>query len=167
MVEIFIGLPRTGKTFRAVHYIKEHFLNSKHKDYKKHKYLYTNIGGFKFDRVNEILTFHPIINDDDAYIKIARELKWNDFYDCISESYNMAQNDCSDDEIIEYLKSKDYYPSLMVFDESYRYFTKKSDPVLVWFLAYHGHMGFDIIFITQIPYGRIAPSQKKKKFRIL
>jgi len=149
MIQIFTGLPRSGKTYFAVNYIIQFFLNYMSDTFSKHIYLYTNIGGFKFDIANETLLKHAVDIGDEVFIKEARQLNWLHFYEHISKAYEMAEADKDDEEIITYLKYHNYYPALMIIDECYRYFTKKSDPILVWFLAYHGHLGFDIILILQ------------------
>ncbi|MBA3025736.1 MAG: hypothetical protein FP820_04915 [Sulfurimonas sp.] len=150
MIQIFTGLPRTGKTYRAVKYIYDSFVDSSSSDFKKFLHLHTNIGGFKIDELNEQLLVNPlVINDDEAHIKRVHKFDWDNIYKHILKAYDMSNNDKEDEELIKYLSYHSLSPALFVIDECYRYFTKKSDPVLVWWLAYHGHLGMDIILILQ------------------
>lgn len=150
MIQIITGLPRSGKTYRAVKYIYDFFVNHKAKDYSKYEYLYTNIGGFKFKEINEILLSHSVNKDDsESFIKETIPLKFEKIYEHLEKLYEMAEDEKEDEELIKYLQYHNLTPSLFIIDECYRYFSKRSDPVLVWWLAYHGHLGMDIILILQ------------------
>lgn len=151
MITILTGLPRSGKSYRAVWQIYETFIKSTSKDYKKHQYLYTNIGGFKHDVVNDILVKNPIITDDEIIVKESLYLDWDVFYSHLDKLFDMAQADKSDDELLRYARYHKLTPAMIVIDESYRYFTKRSDPVLVWLNGYHGHLGLDIVIIIHRP----------------
>jgi hypothetical protein len=156
-------LPRSGKSYRAVWYIFSNFLNPKSKDFNKHHYLYTNIGGFKHDHVNEIL------NDDNYSISVEGDeddlgrqessniikksiyLDWDVFYKHLSKLHEMAKADKSDEELLKYARYHKLTPALFVIDEAYRFYKKSSDPVLVWWHGYHGHLGHDILIIIHRP----------------
>lgn len=163
MISILTGLPRSGKSYRAVWQINETFINPKNKDYKKHHFLYTNIGGFKHDKVNDILddNDHRIIiegyEDEEGYhqpddiIKQSVVLDWEIFYAHLDKLYDMALADKPDEELLRYCRYHKLTPALFVIDEAYRFYTKRSDPVLVWWHGYHGHLGHDIIIIIHRP----------------
>lgn len=148
-MKIFTGKPRAGKSVRAVKYIRDSFITPTCKEYKKYHNLYTNIGGFKHDKVNEMLEEYPIEIEDEEelFIKKSHKLDWDKFYVHLQYLHKMAKEDKSDDELLEYCKKHNINNSMLIIDECYRYFKKTSDPVLVWLLAYHGHLGMDIILI--------------------
>lgn len=147
MISILTGLPRSGKSYRAVWYIDKHFIDPKSPDYSKHHFLYTNIGGFKHDVVNDLLAQNPI----DDVIKESIYLDWDAFYKHLSKLHEMAKADKSDEELLKYARYHKLTPALFVIDEAYRFYTKKSDPVLVWWHGYHGHLGHDILIIIHRP----------------
>jgi zona occludens toxin len=154
MITILTGLPRSGKSYRAVWQIYETFINPKSKDFKKHHFLYTNIGGFKHDVVNDMLLLNPIEGDvigSDEIIKESIYLDWNTFYPHICKLHEMAKADKTDDELLRYARYHKLTPAFIVIDEAYRFYTKKSDPVLVWLNGYHGHLGLDLLFIIHRP----------------
>lgn len=149
MIKYITGLPRSGKSYRAVHMIKNEYMNPKHKDFKKHRYLYTNIGGLKFDDITLDLETNPIDKEGETYTKKIVKMDWDRLYRHISKVYNMAEADQSDDDLVAYLEKHKLSPGLFIIDECYKYFKKMSDPILVWWLAYHGHLGHDIILMLQ------------------
>jgi zona occludens toxin len=176
MITIFSGLPRSGKSYRGVHYIYNNFMNVKSDSFLKHRYLYTNIGGFKHDFVNEILFEQNIIVTDqmkidfphldfgakcypkndpkinnEIFIKESIYLDWDVFYDHLLTLYDMALQDKPDEELLCYLTYHKLSPALFVIDEAYRYYDKKVDPALKWWHGYHGHLGHDIILIIHRP----------------
>ena len=153
MISILTGLPRSGKSYRAVWYIQKHFIDSKSKDYDKHTFLYSNIGGFKHDVVNDVLIQNPIDNgtDQEDTIKESIYLDWAWFYPHLQKLHEMAKADKPDEELLRYARYHKLTPALFVIDEAYRFYTKKSDPVLVWWHGYHGHLGHDILIIIHRP----------------
>lgn len=153
MISILTGLPRSGKSYRAVWYIQKHFIDPKSKDYDKHTFLYTNIGGFKHETVNDILIQNPIDNgtDQEDTIKESIYLDWAWFYPHLQKMHEMAKADKPDEELLRYARYHKLTPALFVIDEAYRFYTKASDPTLVWWHGYHGHLGHDILIIIHRP----------------
>ena len=162
MISIFTGLPRSGKSYRAVWYIQKNFIDPKSLDFPKHKYLYCNIGGFKHDLVNEQLQKNPLIMDDklkekyplildDMLVKESIYLDWEWFYKHLTKLHEMAMVDKPDEELQTYARYHKLTPAFFVIDEAYRYYTKKVDPVLKWWHGYHGHLGHDILIIIHLP----------------
>ena len=150
MIEFYTGLPRSGKSYRAVHYIKNNFMDHKNMEtYAKYKYLYTNIGGFKFDLVQMELESYPIDEGDDFYTKKVYPFDFEKLYHHLKKLYAMSLKEVPDDEMIAYCEKYNLTPAVFIIDESYKYFKKKSDEVLLWWLAYHGHLGHHIILIVQ------------------
>ncbi|MFA5215070.1 zonular occludens toxin domain-containing protein [Sulfuricurvum sp.] len=151
MITILTGLPRSGKSYRAVWQIQQTFIDPKSKDYAKHRYLYTNIGGFKHDVVNETLSQNPIVTDDDVIVKESIYLDWDVFYSHIEKLFMMALDDKPDEELLRYAAYHKLTPAYIVIDEAYRFYSKRSDPVLVWLNGYHGHLGLDLVIIIHRP----------------
>jgi len=153
MIKIYTGLPRSGKTYLAVKDINDEFIYKpeektffsflkKPKKEPKYKRLYTNIGGFKHDQINEVFEHYEI---DRKSIP----LKWDIFYNHLKKLRDLDEEEQGDESLIAYADKYNLYKSLIVIDEAHKFFDKKLDTVLVWFLGYHGHMGMDIILITQ------------------
>jgi len=147
MITFFTGKPRSGKSYRAVWYIQKNFIDPKSSTYSKHHYLYTNIGGFNHDHVNDLLSKNPLEIDDEQFVKESFAIDWKVLYSHFKKMYEMFQAEKPDEEILRYARYHKLTPALYVYDEAYKYYTKKSDPVLVFINAYHGHLGMDIIFI--------------------
>jgi len=150
MIEFLTGLPRSGKTYRAVYDIKNKFMNADHAEFNKHRYLYTNIGGLKFDDIQLHLECHPVETEDDIYTKKVYPLDWKKLKHHLDHMYKMSQEEKPDSEIIDYAIKYKLSPAKFVIDESYKYFKKKVyDDVLIWWMAYHGHLGHDLVLIVQ------------------
>ena len=156
MIRFYLGLPRSGKTYKVVSDIVEVFigdgffgggswfkrLSGSKKDIK-YKYLYTNVQGFKFDEINDYFDNHGI---DRRAVK----LDWEKFYHHLVTMHDMAKSDKSDEELVVYAQEHKIHNVLFVDDEAYMHFPDSTrDPVLTWFLGYHGHLGFDVWLITQ------------------
>ncbi len=165
MITFFTGLPRTGKSYRGVWYIQKNFIDPNSSNFNERQYCWTNIGGFKFDQINDSLLPFPLdpsksdyfkhnpelIKNDDNYTKETIYLDWKVFYPHIEKLHSMALEDKSDLDLLRYARYHKLSPALIVIDETYRFYTKKVDPVLVWLNGYHGHLGLDIIFIIHRP----------------
>jgi len=151
MITILTGLPRSGKSYRAVWLINKNFIDFTSKDYSKYHYLYTNIGGFKHDEVNQKLAENPLVFDDEVLQKQSFQLIWSSFYPHIFKMFEMSLDEKSDEEILRYAKYHKLTPALIVVDEAYRFYTKKTEPPLVWLNGYHGHLGLDIVLIIHRP----------------
>jgi hypothetical protein len=63
----------------------------------------------------------------------------------------MATADKPDLELLRYCRYHKLTPAIFVIDEAYRFYKKLSDPVLVWWHGYHGHLGHDILIIIHRP----------------
>jgi len=134
MLVYIVGVPGSGKSYKAVYTIFNNFSSSEKakRDLKKDfENCYTNINEFKFDLVHDTFQFD-----------------FDDFFEKISYIYAMYKDKKSDDELIEKCKEFNIYRSLFVIDEAHNYFDKK-DPILIWWLSYHRHLFHDIYLITQ------------------
>ena len=139
MIDFFFGRPRTGKTYRAVKIIHDEYLTEKSNP--KFTYILTNIGGFKFDYVNQYFRDNGLKNQ-------AFKLVWDDWYQHISKLHDMALEDKSDEELNRYAYSHKINDCLIIFDEA-GLRMKRYDDAISWFLAYHGHFKVRLIFIAQ------------------
>ena len=164
MIDYFFGVPRSGKTYRAMDYIYKEYIDIdlKHSNilsqthiYKlysfhfvhaktpKYKNILTNIGGFKFDVFNKIFL-------DRGSPNRAYKLIWKDFYKHLKTLHQMALDEKDDVELNRYANYHNINDCLIVFDEA-SFYMKKYDDVISWWLAYHGHFKIQIIIITQSP----------------
>lgn len=145
-ITFYTGIPRSGKSLKAVAKIYDTFVNNKiskfdefliKKGLKKpflnpYENCYTNINQFNFE-------ISPIIYKFD----------FEDIYNKLNDVYLMYMDKKSDDELIEKAKELNIYKSLFVIDECHNYLKSKENPVLVWWFTYHAHLHQDIILITQ------------------
>ena len=166
MITILSGLPRSGKSYFAVNYANEIFIKPSSPKFHEYQYLYTNIGGFKFDKVNDDLAPFPLepdksvfftdvnpflVKEDSDFTKEAIYLDWSDLYKHLTKLHEMAIADKPDEDMLRYCRYHKLTPALIIIDEAYRYFTKKTDPVLKWLFGYHGHLGLDLMVIIHRP----------------
>ena len=144
MIDYFFGKPRTGKSYRAVKYIYDGYIRDLEKGIEpKFTNILTNIGGFKFDLINQLFLDHG--STSRAY-----KLVWQTFYSRLAKLYEMAKAEKSDDELNKYADYHHINDCLIVIDEASLYL-KKYDDVLSWYFAYHGHFRVRIIIIAQSP----------------
>ncbi len=143
MLQVFTGVPGSGKTYFAVDYVYNCFIDEKHKDFGKFKRFFTNINEFKFDQFN---------NQTDT----AHFLDFDDIKQKIYQLRILYLQKNPDTVLIEKAKESNLYDSLFIIDEAHNYFSEQDD-VLIWWLSYHRHLHQDIILITQ----NISLIQKK------
>lgn len=161
-VYIYTGVPRSGKSYKAVALIYKTFVSviiyfkftfSKinnnddilleiynflffkiYKFQKKPAYLncYTNINQFNFGISDKIFKFD-----------------YDSIFEKISELFAYYNDKKDDAFLIEKAKELKVFNSLFVIDEAHNYLKSKENPVIVWWFTYHGHLYQDIILITQ------------------
>lgn len=134
MITYYLGLPGSGKTYKAVETIYNNFSDSDKaiKD-KKATYTncYTNINEFKFDEVKNVYEF-----DFDNFYSVL---------EILHQAYKDKQND---EYLLDILQEHKYKDTLFIIDESHKHFDVE-DKILVWWLSYHRHLHHEIILITQ------------------
>lgn len=159
MIEYYLGLPGSGKTYRAVDHVYNAFLDPKSKTFGKYDRFFTNINEFKFD------SFNTPAKIDSRKLQSKREIETSE--SAIASSKTVAYNLDMDQLIISLGELRDLYLSkvgdsvmmdraddlhlsntLFIIDEAHNFFDTKND-VLVWWLSYHRHLHQDIILITQ------------------
>ncbi|GAB6073824.1 zonular occludens toxin domain-containing protein [Nautilia lithotrophica] len=148
MIYLITGVPGSGKTYFAVHYIYTQ-LTSKNPKYQK---IYTNIN-LNFKKCDKIKKdfVKPLILDDllkriEQDYLLSEKFKNNELFD-----------EETGEQVIDYdayVRGKlklfeDYEHSLIILDECHLYFTEQVDPKMLRFLSYHRHFDIDMYFITQ------------------
>lgn len=133
MIEIYTGVPGSGKTYRAVSYLYDIFIDSTSKSFGKFNKFYTNINEFKFEEFPA---------------GVAYDLDFEELTEKLKLLHNLYMKKCTDAELNELATSLDLDNCFFVIDEAHNYFEKKNS-VLTWWLSYHRHMHQDIILITQ------------------
>ncbi|MFA5214449.1 zonular occludens toxin domain-containing protein [Sulfuricurvum sp.] len=133
MIEFYTGVPGSGKTYRAVSYLYDIFLDSKSKSFGKFKKFYTNINEFQFDAFPAGLAF-----DLDYELLLVK----------LTQLHKLYMSKCTDTELLELAEELGLKDAFFVIDEAHNYFEKKNS-VLVWWLSYHRHLHQDIILVTQ------------------
>lgn len=147
-ITYYTGIPRSGKTLKAVALIYETFVAP---NIEKTGFLDKALEkvGFSTEKESEYINCYTNINQfnfdiDERLLKLdfqELEKKLN-----LLHLMYLAKN--SDDELIEKAKELNICHSLFVIDEAHNFFNKKSD-LLTWWLSYHGHIYHEIILITQ------------------
>lgn len=145
-IKYYTGVPRSGKTYKAMTVLYYTFVNTELSFFdkllikyklKKEKeiefdYAYTNINQFNFEISDKI--FHLDFTLLYSYLKIL---------------HNMSILKASDYELIEKAKELNIYKTLFVIDECHNFLKAKDDSTLVWWFTYHAHLHHELILITQ------------------
>ena len=134
MISYFLGLPGSGKTYKAVEIIFNNFSDSDKavKDKKAtYKNCYTNINEFKFYKVKEVYSFD-----------------FDEFYSLLEILHSHYKDKVSDDFLLQVLSEHNYKDTLFIIDECHKYLDV-DNKILVWWLSYHRHLNHEIILITQ------------------
>ena len=137
MVTFLLGIPGSGKTYKAVYDLYYNFSKSAlslKKNTLKKDYLValTNINSFNFDLCNNVYEF-----------------VFNDFLVHITRLYTMKLlENKTDDDLISYAREYNLYKCFFVLDEAHNYLSS-DNKVLIWWLTYHRHLHQDIILISQ------------------
>ncbi|PLY06606.1 MAG: hypothetical protein C0625_08410 [Arcobacter sp.] len=137
MITYITGVPRAGKSYKAMYTLFANF--GKDKDLiKDKKYIIKGV-------TKALVNINQIdLNkfDNVSYIN------WDSFYDSLNDLHNLYLSNVNDDELNKLAKLLGVYATLVILDECHNYFDRQ-DKVLVWWLSYHGHMHQEIILITQ------------------
>ncbi len=156
-ITYIVGIPRSGKTYYVMYQLWKYFvyvakvtwltklmaLIFKPKPIHNYELAYTNINQFDFTKTDKIVK----LDFDDLYIKL-------------SELYSMYMSKKTDEELIAKSKEFKLHNVLITIDEVQNFLGCKTDPILVWWLTYHGHLHQDLFFITQ-DLSLIATQYKK------
>ncbi|GHS86468.1 hypothetical protein FACS189487_00820 [Campylobacterota bacterium] len=132
MVLFLTGVPGSGKTYFAVNYLYDTFVNNKSKHFGANKRFITNIEGFNyglFDNKGKALDFENLKNQ-------------------LTFLYRMKDSGCADTELLEKIKEFELDSALFIIDECHT-FLSKDDEILVWWLSYHRHFFHNILLVTQ------------------
>lgn len=145
MVDLYTGVPRSGKTYRVVNKCRD-IATSKD---RKYKHVFTNINGLNYKKLNEFAG-EPDYFQPFEFLDLKREILQEYDY------YQIQKNGELPDTVTDYdefIKSegiyKKYIHSLIIIDECHLYFEAKAEDSLIRFLSYHGHFEIDIDLITQ------------------
>ena len=136
MIEFYTGVPGSGKTYKAVSYAYDCFLDEKSKNYKKFNQFYTNINELDFDSFNSDLEEVAYPLDFDLLLKSLFKL------------HKMFLEKKTDSELMVLADELNLSHSLFLIDECHNYFNSNNE-VLIWWLSYHRHLHQDILFMTQ------------------
>lgn len=161
-IKYYTGVPRSGKTYKAMvllYYtfvkpknkmyfkIKDYVLNEDEKIISLYKFLFLKIyiiQEVKFDNAyTNINQFNFEISD-----KIFK-LDFTDLYNKLKILHNLYLLKKTDYELIEKAKELNINRSLFVMDECHNFLRAKEDAVLVWWFTYHAHLHHELILITQ------------------
>jgi len=144
LINYLVGKPRSGKTYEAVYILNGHL---EKKSYGK---IFLNINGFKSDNypvvekiryddffevyLKELHTFYKKVkrNHEDYDILILAKLKEDGY---LSNKYNPKESNSNQ-------------KTFLVIDECQEYLGSQR-VAISWFFSYHGHLGFDLLLITQ------------------
>lgn len=161
-VKYFVGVPRSGKTYKAMVLLYYIFVKPKYKTYFKFK-------NYVLNENEKLISFYKIlflkiyvihkIEFDNAYTNINQfnfsvsdkifSFDFQDIYEKLVVLHSMHLEKKTDYELIEKAKEYNIYRSLFVIDECHNFFKSKDDPVLIFWLTYHAHFHHELILITQ------------------
>ena len=136
MIEFVIGVPGSGKTYKAMYSLYNNF--GKNDKIKDKKFLFNDVD-FALTNINEIKKEHF----DNVY-----DLDFDLFYNSIEILHNMYIKKSNDTVLKSKAKELNVYGCLIILDECHNYLDKQ-DKVLVWWLSYHRHLHQQIYLITQ------------------
>lgn len=132
MIVFLTGVPGSGKSAFAVHYLLKH--NSlKAKD---SQLCHTNINQLDLEKLSNVRLLEKDINNNYMIL------------DNIKTLHTLYKTKCSDDELIEKAKTYGLYKCAIIIDECHNLLDHRS-PAYVWWLSYHRHLHQEIILITQ------------------
>jgi zona occludens toxin len=135
MIDYYLGLPGSGKTYRAVDHVYNCFLDDKSKLFGKYDRFFTNINEFKLDTFNASKT-------------VAYNLDMDVLKAQLAELRSLYLSKVGDTVLMDKADELNLSNTLFIIDEAHNFFDDKND-VLVWWLSYHRHLHQDIILITQ------------------
>ena len=164
MVYLIIGVPGSGKTYKAVYDVYKEITSEK----KKYKHIYTNINGFNYDKANEIAQIQDYVKpfefddlnthimDEYEFFTAQKEKKSKKIPKIALKTDDSQAPVLEEEPIVDYdeaCKQKGIYEpfldSLIIIDECHLYFEDKTDEPKIRFLSYHRHFNIDIVLITQ------------------
>lgn len=175
MIDLYTGVPGSGKTYKLVYKLRELCLQ----DSRKYKHIFTNINGLNYDKCNELANDNEFTQSFDFIDLKQHMVQEFNLYEGFktgsdstpSEEVIISIDDLAKDEdhIIDdngdcivsrpikdydtWTKNQNLYAkyrdSLIVIDECHLYFEERADPVLIRFLSYHRHFNIDLILVTQ------------------
>lgn len=169
MLEVYTGVPGSGKTYRAVDHAYNCFIDKNSKYYGKYKRLYTNINEFDFDTFNAVddsVETSPknqfvkvfsikrkkreLIASDSAVVADAKALSINfdNLILILDELHKLYLTNATDLELMALADELNVSDSLFIIDEAHNFFSAENK-TLIWWLTYHRHLHQDIILITQ------------------
>ena len=136
MIHYIVGVPGSGKTYKAVYTLYANF--AKNKDIVKSKKYklkniektYTNINELDLTKFNNVSSF-----------------KFDDFYTSL-QSLFLLKDELNDTELNKKAVEFGISNTLIILDECHN-FLDKQDKVLIWWLSYHRHLHQEIYLLTQ------------------
>ncbi|MDR2904741.1 MAG: zonular occludens toxin domain-containing protein [Helicobacteraceae bacterium] len=132
MILFLTGVPGSGKTYFAVNYLFDTFINKKSKHFGESKRFIANINGFNYE----------------TFGKIGRELDYDRLYSQLNHLFLLKENGADDNELLVVAQDFEIDKALFIIDECHSFFDK-DNKVLVWWLSYHRHLYHNILLITQ------------------
>jgi zona occludens toxin len=132
MIEYILGVPGSGKTYRAVHLLYHTFKVDGKKRHFTNTHFFTNINEFRFD-----------LFPDKGF-----RFDFDTIYTYISNLYVLSQSGSSDSDLLALARQNRLDNALFIIDECHNIFDKE-DAVLIWWLTYHRHLHQNILLLTQ------------------
>ena len=140
MVQYIVGVPGSGKTYKAMFSLYANFGLNKEK--------IKNLNNYKFKNVDFALTNINEIKLDNFEDEKVLKLDYDNFKENLTILHSMYKNKCNDTQLIEKAKELKLFKVLIILDECHN-FLDNQNAVLVWWLSYHRHLHQEIYLITQ------------------
>lgn len=133
MIEVYTGVPGSGKTYRAVDTLYNAFIDEKSTTFGKFDLFYTNINEFDYSAFPE---------------GVANTIDFEKLLVSLTELRDLYKKNVGDTVLLTRASELSLDKALFIIDEAHNYFDVKND-VLIWWLSYHRHLHQDVILISQ------------------
>lgn len=138
MIEFTVGVPGSGKSYRAVYALYANFgLDEKIKD---SKFIHNDVN-IAYTNINEL-------NLDSFKSGSVKNLDLDIFLDSLTILHGFYKAKYTDTQLIQEAKKLDLFECLIIIDECHNLLDIQNK-ILVWWLSYHRHLHHQVYLITQ------------------
>ncbi len=161
-IKYYTGVPRSGKTYKAMVLLYYTFVKPRYKTYIKYRDYFLNDNEviisekpfflfkiYKIQTIDFINAYTNINQFDFSVSPNILQLDFNDLYNKLKILHNLYLLKKPDSELINKAIELNIFRTLFVMDECHNFLRAKEDAVLVWWFTYHAHLHHELILITQ------------------
>ncbi len=161
-IKYYTGVPRSGKTYKAMVLLYYTFVKPRYKTYIKYRDYFLNDNEvvisekpfflfkiYKIQTIDFVNAYTNINQFDFTVSPNILQLDFNDLYNKLKILHNLYLLKKPDSELINKAIELNIFRTLFVMDECHNFLRAKEDAVLVWWFTYHAHLHHELILITQ------------------